>query len=182
MRVMQVKNHYMTKESYTEAGYFDGSLEEKSKREGDLAVKRLIDSGLDGSSVLCVLIGAQTFARPWVHYEIFKSIELGMGVFGVRIHRLNDPRSGNDTPGTSPFDVLGYSENSVGQKIPMIAYTNGWQNAPHLSPIATPTAIYLRKAGRPILNSLFSVYDWVLDGGYYNFATWIELAARQAGR
>ena len=59
MRVMQVKNHYMTKESYTEAGYFDGSLEEKSKREGDLAVKRLIDSGLDGSSVLCVLIGAQ---------------------------------------------------------------------------------------------------------------------------
>ncbi len=26
MRVQQVKNHYVTKENYTEAGYFDGSL------------------------------------------------------------------------------------------------------------------------------------------------------------
>jgi hypothetical protein len=39
MRVQQVKQHYLVKGTYTEAGYFDGSLEEKAKKEGDMAVK-----------------------------------------------------------------------------------------------------------------------------------------------
>jgi hypothetical protein len=63
MRVQIVKNHYITKGNYTAAGFFDGSLEEKAKKYGDAAVKRLIDIGLVGSSVLCVLIGNETCTR-----------------------------------------------------------------------------------------------------------------------
>ncbi len=85
-RVQQVKNHHVTKGTYTEAGFFDGSLEEKAKKEGDTVVKNLIDKGLIGSSVLCVLIGQETYTRRWVDYEILKSVQLGMGVFGIRIH------------------------------------------------------------------------------------------------
>lgn len=48
MRVQVVKNHYVTKGNYTSAGFFDGSLEEKARKEGDHVVKRLIDNGLIG--------------------------------------------------------------------------------------------------------------------------------------
>lgn len=78
MRVQVVKNHYITKGNYTAAGFFDGSLEEKSQREGDAAVKRLIDTGLKGTSVTCVLIGYETYKRRWVDYEILKASRWGM--------------------------------------------------------------------------------------------------------
>jgi hypothetical protein len=102
MRVQQIKQHCVAKATDTEAGYFDGSLEEKAKKEGDLAVKNLIDKGLSGSSTLCVLIGKETHTRRWVDYEILKSVELGMGIFGIRIHQLKDPKDGADTAGSKP--------------------------------------------------------------------------------
>lgn len=182
MRVQQVKQHHVTKGNYTTAGYFDGSLEEKARKEGDAVVKRLIDSGLDGSSVLCVLIGHETFTRRWVHYEIFKSVELGMGVFGIRIHQLRDPKVGTDTAGTCPFEVLGYGTKDS-KLCPMICYgSEGWKNAPNASLITQAAAPYLKGIERPVLSSLFKVYDWVNDSGYNNFGLWVEGAARQAGR
>lgn len=181
MRVQQVKQHYMTKGGYSAAGFFDGSLEEKSKREGDDAVKRLIDRGLIGSSVLCVLIGRETYTRRWVDYEILKSVELGMGVVGIRIHQLKDPRNGIDSTGSSPFDFLGYGSRD-GKLCPMIKYKEGWKDAPHLSLITKSAAPYLQNTDKPVLSSLFKVYDWVDHNGYNNFGMWIEAAARQAGR
>src|SRR6266404_9414695 len=142
MRVQQVKQHYITKGTYTETGFFDGSLEEKAQKEGDQVVKRMIDNGLVGSSVLCVLIGKETFTRRWVHYEIFKAIEYGMGVFGIRINKLKDPKQGADPAGTSPFNCLGYGSRNGGL-VPMIHYSSGWQNAPLLNPINISAASYL---------------------------------------
>ncbi len=156
-------------------------LEEKAKKEGDKAVQALIDKGLIGSSVLCVLIGKETYTRRWVDYEILKSVELGMGVFGVRIHQLKDPKEGTDTAGSSPFDFLGYGAND-GELIPMIKYNTGWKDAPYLSPISSSAAPYLKGTGKPVLNSLFKVYDWVDNDGYNNFAKWVKAAAKQAGR
>lgn len=181
MRVQQVKQHYVTKENYTEAGYFDGSLEEKAKKEGDKSVQDLIDKGLKGSSVLCVLIGSETYKRRWVNYEILKSVELGMGVFGIRIHQLKDPREGTDTAGASPFDFLGYGERDS-KMVPMIKYTDGWKNAPYLSPTTSSAAPYLKNTSKPVLSSIFKVHDWVDDDGYNNFSKWVEAAAKQAGR
>jgi hypothetical protein len=181
-RVQQVKNHYVTKGGYTAAGFFDGSLEEKAKKEGDTVVKNLIDKGLKGSSVLCVLIGQETYIRRWVNYEILKSIELGMGVFGICIHKVKDPRTTVvDTSGISPFGCLGYGATE-GKLHPMIHYSDGWKGAPLLSPITPSAAPYLAKADKPILNSLFTVYDWVDDDGYNKFEKWVEAAAKQAGR
>ena len=180
-RVQQVKQHYITKGNYTAAGYFDGSLEEKAKREGDQAVKRLIDNGLSGAGVLCVLIGAETYTRRWVDYEILKSVELGRGVFGIRIHQIKDPRSGTDSAGSNPFKFLGYGGR--GAKLqPMIQYKDGWKDAPHLSTIAKDSVAYLIGTDKPILSSLFDVYDWINDDGYNNFDKRVEAAAKQAGR
>lgn len=180
-RVQQVKKHYVTKENYTEAGFFDGSLEEKAKKEGDIVVKNLINSGLKGSSVLCVLIGKETYTRRWVDYEILKSVEEGMGILGIRIHQLRDPKTGADTIGSNPFEFLGYGTKD-GKMNPMIKYQDGWKDAPYLSPIYASSAAYLKNTDKPILSEIFNVYDWVDDNGYSNFEKWVEKAAKQAGR
>ena len=180
-RVQQVKQHYITKGNYTAAGYFDGSLEEKAKSAGVDVVKRLIDKGLVGSTVLCVLMGKETSTRHWVYYEIFKSIESGMGVFGIRIHQLRDPKTGADDASSNPFEFSGYGKKED-KLVPMIKYTTGWQDAPNLSTISTSAATYLANTDKPILNSLFRIYDWVGDDGYKNFGTWAEAAAKQAGK
>ncbi len=56
------------------AGWNDASLWEEAKRKGRAEIERLIDDGLRGTSVTAVLIGAETANRPWVKYEIEKSI------------------------------------------------------------------------------------------------------------
>ena len=103
-----------------------------------------------------------------------------MGVFGVRIHQLKDPRNGADSAGSNPFGFLGYISQN-GKLQPMIHYQTGWTNAPNLSPINQSAAKYLANQTNPNLSSVLSVYDWVDDNGYYNFGDWIEAAARQAG-
>tara|TARA_R110002124_G_scaffold31971_1_gene108083 strand:+ start:51 stop:659 length:609 start_codon:yes stop_codon:yes gene_type:complete len=186
-RVQVVKNHYVTKGNYTAAGFFDGSLEEQAKRYGDSAVKRTIDEGLKGSSVTCVLVGNETFQRKWVHYEIFKSIELGRGILGIRIHQISDMRrsrefgGGVDSAGANPFECLGYSRTGT-QLQPRVHYQSGWRDAPNLSAISEGSAVYLPRTGSPRLDGIFRVYDWVNDDGFNNFDTWVERAARQAGK
>ncbi len=68
-RVNVVRNSG-TIEGIAAAGFHDASLWEETMRGGDVAVKTLIDSGLDGTSVTVVLIGAETANRKYVSYEV----------------------------------------------------------------------------------------------------------------
>ncbi|WP_119681466.1 TIR domain-containing protein [Indioceanicola profundi] len=184
MRLHQVKNHWVTKPNRKEAGYFDGSLEELAKKEGSVAVKRAINKGLAGSSVTCVLIGTETYERRWVQYEVFKSIEKGNGIFGVRVHDLKDPRTRSTDPeGPNIFDYLGYgwSERSA-KLVPNVLENGKWAVYDDADPIPASSATYLTAGTTPTLSDLFPVYDWVQDDGYNNFATWVDAAARHAGR
>jgi hypothetical protein len=180
MRAQVVKQHHITKGNYTAAGFFDGSLEEKSKKEGDEVVRGMINRGLKGCTVLCVLIGKETYTRRWVDYEIFKSIELGMGELGIRIHQIADPHKGVDEYGASPFQFLGYGTKAE-KLCPMIQYKDGWKEAPYQSLITESASPYLKGTEKPVLETLFSVYDWEDDDGFNNFADWVEAAAEQAG-
>jgi MTH538 TIR-like domain (DUF1863) len=83
-----VRQHWLTKSDREAAGFFDGSLWESAKKTGSLAVKRLINSGLDGTSVTCVLIGSETYVRPWVRYEILKCFRRGNSVLAVHINTI----------------------------------------------------------------------------------------------
>src|ERR1017187_6481845 len=181
MRAQIVKQHYVTKGNYAAAGFFDGSLEEKAKKDGDEVVRKMINTGLDGCTVLCLLIGKETYDRRWVHYEIFKSIELGMGVLGIRIHQISDPNHGADEAGHNPFNCLGYGIKS-GKLCPMIHYKDGWKDAPFQSLITESAASYLVGKDKPLLSSIFSVYDWKDGNGFDNFGKWVETAAQQAGK
>jgi len=92
------------------AGFWDASLWEKAKKQGDKAVRKLINEGMKGTSVTAVLIGARTSSRKWVRYEIRKSYEEGKGLLGVFIHRIEDDDGNTDEKGEVTFGVLGKDE------------------------------------------------------------------------
>ncbi len=66
-----------------DTGFYDASLWEKAKTEGDDAIKRLIDKGLNNTSVTCFLIGEKTHARKWCKYELQKSLKDEKGILGI---------------------------------------------------------------------------------------------------
>ena len=198
-QVQQVRNHWVTKADRQAAGYFDGSLAEKAKTDGSPAVKRLINDGMVGTSVTCVLVGSETYQRYWVDYEIFRTIEFGKGLFAVRINGLKDKTGATDGAGPNPFDFLSYRSNSEGKLVPHANYKDGWRPYADGNVISSGAAPYLRAGGvpslltlgiapnpitalSPALATLFPIYDWVLHNGFANFSAWVDKAAEHASR
>lgn len=75
------------------AGFMDGSLWEEAKRNGEQAIKRMINDGLNGTSVTICLIGQRTAYREYVDYELERSYARGNLVFGLHL-----PRQPNQGP------------------------------------------------------------------------------------
>jgi MTH538 TIR-like domain (DUF1863) len=100
-RVNVVRNTGVV-EGVSAAGFHDASVWEETKKKGDEAIKKLIDSGLDGTSVTVVLIGAETANRSHVSYEIEKSVARGNGILGIRINNVKDKDGKTESPGPIP--------------------------------------------------------------------------------
>lgn len=66
-----------------ETGFYDASLWEEAKTQGNAAVSKLIDDGLYNTSVTCFLLGAKTSTRPWCKYELEQSISHNKGILGI---------------------------------------------------------------------------------------------------
>lgn len=84
------------------AGFQDASLWEEAKRKGDKEIKRMIDAGLENTSVTVVFLGQETAKRKYVNYEIEQSIARGNGLVGIQIHHLQDHMREVDRPGPVP--------------------------------------------------------------------------------
>lgn len=84
------------------AGFRDASLWEEAKKKGDAEIKRMIDKGLEGTTVTVVFIGNQTANRKYVDYEIQQSIKRGNGIVGIQIHELKDHNGNTDSAGRTP--------------------------------------------------------------------------------
>lgn len=104
-RVNVVRNSGVV-EGVSAAGFHDASLWEETKRKGDAAITKLIDSGLDGTSVTVVLIGAETAARKYVSYEIERSVARGNGILGIRINNIKDQDGRTDAAGLVPVAMV----------------------------------------------------------------------------
>lgn len=100
-RASNVRNAHVV-EGTAAAGFQDGSLWEEAKKKGDEALMRLINKGLEGSTVTAVLIGAETASRPWVDYEIEQSIKRGNGLLGIYIDQIKDQKGQTSRRGTVP--------------------------------------------------------------------------------
>lgn len=84
------------------AGFQDASLWEEAKKKGDAAIKKLIDDGLNNTSVTVVCLGAKTAGRKYINYEIEQSLKRGNGIVGMQIHHLKDRTGSTDSAGSTP--------------------------------------------------------------------------------
>ncbi len=101
-RVGQVRNCNVVS-GYEKNPFYDKADWETLKRQGDQAIKNWIEKQLTGTSVTVVLIGKETSTRSWVKYEIKRSIELGKGLIGIDISKLQDRYGNTDPTGENPL-------------------------------------------------------------------------------
>ncbi len=85
------------------AGFMDDELWEETEMKGVEAVKKLIDDGLENTSVTVLCIGARTAKRKLIEYEIEQSMRRGNGIVGIQIHQLKDTLGNVDSAGNIPY-------------------------------------------------------------------------------
>lgn len=181
-RVNQVRNSWVTKGNYQNAGFLDKAEIETLKRNTDRAIENWINNQMHGTSVTCILIGKNTHRSKWVRYEIEQSIKKGNGLFGILIHELKD--NNNNTSSYGANLLTDYSNDNIGKKIKksLISGSIGFGLSRLLFPqFSMPITII--SAGLSLFNNNdYRIYDWIDDDGYRNLSSWIEKAAKQAER
>ena len=76
---------------------------ETVRRSTDDVIKAWIDREMERRTCSVVLIGRETGSSRWVKYEIEKSWNEEMGVFGVYVHNLRDRVGATTLMGSNPF-------------------------------------------------------------------------------
>lgn len=173
-RANVVRNHGLLRDTGT-AGFIDASIWEDAELHGDNSVMRLIDSGLQNTSVTCVLIGTLTWQRKWVRYEVMKSYDRGNRLLGVHINGVRDRFQRAYTNGGNPFSYLGFYVGNNGWLTYSEKNNGQWET---YSRLASKDSRFSREfLGKGYtLSGWVPCYDWVTQDGYNNFASWVESA------
>lgn len=167
------------------ADWFDHSLWEATKKTGTAALKKLINGGMSNTSVTCVLVGTDTWRRPWVRYEIAHALSRCNGLVGVYIDNVQCMQKGLCEHGNNPFDYIGlkwadddkaYVWENFGGKWRKFALLTEAVTWPNWLPNVTD-----RKYIMPLSRAV-CMYDYALNDGYANLSSWANAAAVQAGR
>ncbi|HTF28715.1 MAG TPA: TIR domain-containing protein [Flavitalea sp.] len=104
-RAQVVRKSWVTKPNRAAWGVIDKADFESLQKNGEEAVKRWIDSQLEGTTVTVVLIGSETLSRPFVKYEIKKSIDRKNKIIGVFVNKIEDQNQNTSSRG----DVTGFN-------------------------------------------------------------------------
>jgi len=167
-----------------EAGFYDSSAFEKKKNEDPAALKRFLRKEIQGTSVICVLIGADTASRRWVRFEILQALLDGRGLVGVRVHSIADFEGKTVVAGDNPFDLLGvYRKDDVIQVIERKTTSDPWTYTSDFGKEEVeswPYTTNLPPPGNTALSKYFSVHSWT-GTPHEKIEGWIEDAATQAG-
>jgi hypothetical protein len=171
-RANVVRNHSVTKDH--NGGFFDAWIWESAKKTGDIACKRLINSGLDNTSMTAVLVGSQTYARRWVHYEMIKSIERGNGLLAIHINSVRDKTGQTKVAGPNPPDYLGIQVSADGGTgTPTIWDGPKWVYYQDLGAFSINAQPEDKRGKNLQLKTWFPTYDWVANDGFNNFGSWV---------
>lgn len=175
-RANVVRNHWMTKPDREICGYYDASIWESAQKQGDAALKRLINGGLEQTTNTCVLIGSQTYERSWVRYELLKSFKRGNNLFGVHINSIKSKDGITKIKGPNPFEYVGVTFSDSGLTATLWEKMNDkWVEYDKIDGSASYRVEVAQKyRGKGYnLARFYSVYDWVADDGFNNFAGWV---------
>lgn len=174
-RANVVRNHGNFKLNKNEAGFYDSSIWEEAKKTSDLALKRLINKGLANTSNTCVLVGSDTYARPWVRYELLKSIKKGNHIFAVHINSIKCKNGYIKNNGKNPLNYVGvYAEDNKSLHL-IEKINNEWKyytKIDNKSKITYSHDLELKKIFP--LSKFFNIYDWNQDDGFNNFKDWVN--------
>ena len=171
--------------------FSDGSLWEEAKSKTKKSLHNLIENvGLYDTSVTAVLIGSNTFERPFVRYEIIKSFELGKGLLGIHINRVRSKDGYIDAKGKNPFDYIGLTINEIGQINFFELINRKWipfTALPEINNKKSNTVYFEERSSLQKFlgtgkdkykfykfSELFETFCWVNDEGVNNFSEWIE--------
>lgn len=181
-RAQVVRNAWVTKADRTDAGFYDSSVFEASKKEGKEALKAFLRDGLKNSSVTCVAVGEETYSRPWVRYEIVRSFQRGNGILAVGIHGIRNFQKEFGKQGPNPLDYVAFTIKE--DRVTWKEKVNGtWQAYTEVPSMALADVPYdLGGRTNHSFATLFALYDYSGNDGYTNIGRWIEAAATQAGR
>jgi hypothetical protein len=201
MRVNVVRNAWKIShpDNVLMRSFYDSSLWERRKTEGDLAIKRLIREGVYYTSAICVLVGSNTWLRRWVRYEIARAIIDGRGLLAVHLNRIRHHQTKlADICGTNPleFMAVGKVQADIQHRpryylFEKIAIRNtfggldwSWvRYKDHTDPVELP--VWLADPAPGYVTPLFwytKAYDYVVNEGHRNVGIWIDHAAQMAGR
>lgn len=184
-RVNQIRNSWRYQhEGRREAeGFFDGSIWERSKRTSDDSLKTLIREGLQNTSVTCILVGSETYARRWVRYEIARSIVKGNGLLVVRIHNMKNQAGYTAQAGLNPLDCMGTYKLDDG-RILLAEKNNGkWVRYSDYTQAVTLPGQWRQPTTAAVLPLSTYARDYCYVGHYgsANFPSWVRHAAGMGG-
>jgi len=175
-RANVVRNHGNFKLTSQDAGFFDASMWEKAKKESDLALKRLINNGLKNTSNTCVLIGSGTYLRPWVRYELLKSVKKGNHIFGVHINSIKCKNGQIKAKGKNPLDYVGiFAKDNSSYHLIQKLNDGKWYYYNKIDNSSKVTITHTLDLNKNLpLSLFFNEYDWNNDKGFDNFSTWVN--------
>lgn len=176
-RANVVRNHWLTKPDREICGYYDASIWESAQKQGDVALKRLINSGLEQTTNTCVLIGSQTYERPWVRYELLKSFKRGNHLFGVHINSIKCKDGKTKIKAPNPLEYVGVSFSDSGLTATLWEKkSDKWVEYDKIDGSASYRVEVAQKYRGNSYNlaNFYNVYDWVENDGFNNFASWVS--------
>jgi hypothetical protein len=179
--------------------FYDSSLWERKKLEGDEAVKRLIREGVGYTSAVCVLVGSETWLREWVKYEIARAIIDERGLLAVHLNSIRHHQTrAPHARGVNPLDGMAVGKVQEGalstpryylfERIAVPAPRGGYRFAwdryrDYTNPVKKPPWLDDCAPGYVTpLSKNADEYDYIAGNGHKNIGIWIDRAAQRAGR
>ena len=154
-------------------GFYDFSLWEKRKRDGEKSLKQLIRDGVHNTSAICVLIGTETWKRPWVRYEIARSVINGRGLLAVHINSIShhQPPYKPHAEGYNPCNMLGVALNAGNNNYYLCEYQyieNKWVwkwYKQYTRSVKIPKYMQAPTLNNPVsLGAVTKEYNWANNG------------------
>jgi hypothetical protein len=174
-RVQVVRNQWLSKEGNEDAGLFDEPTWDETSISGQAAIRRLIDGGLENTSVTCVLIGTHTWHRRWVRYEIIQSIQRGNRLVAVHVNGIPDRARRTRPAGRNPLEHLALAISRDGLSVEVMQYFNGaWTPSTDTAGWRLSRPAPENRRGKSVqLSGRYPVHDWVTDNGAVNIDSWL---------
>ena len=169
-----------------DAGFMDSSAFERAKNENPDSLKRFLAKDMEGSSVVCVLVGTETALRRWVRFEILQALFDSRGLLGIRIHTIGGFDKQPSAEGPNPFDLLGvYVKEKKMYVIERPSSSDGWSYTADFGQKVLPKWPYQgtlpSDGSHDSLSKFFTLRDWSASA-HSLIGDWIESAATQARR